>query len=551
MKAKYIIISVAMAFGFNSCVNDLNTVPIDPNETTSESVYGTPESYKQGLAKCYGAFAVSGQTGGESGEIIGVDAGLSTFLRSMWNMQELTTDLAACAWEKDQAGYPVINTMTWGTTSNETISALYYRITFSVSIMNEYLKQTSDEKLAARGTSAELKAEIQNYRTEARFLRALMYYYGMDLFGNIPFTTEADPIGKYFPKQISRADLFKYVQSELLAVEPLMAEPKGIEFGRADKAAVWTTLSRMYLNAQVYIGENRYTDAITWSRKVIESPVYGLASNYSNLFKSDNDKTNPDVWKEIIFSINFDKQNTEAYATSILVNGSRQGGVTDNGNPGGNNWIEESGTNFAWAGFRAKSNLVDLFPNSDTENSEGFLVSPDSRCIIYKRGRNKAIGDQWRFADGYGVYKWRSVSSTGVYSMLQYSSTDYPIMRLAEVYLTYAEAVVRGGAGGSRTNALNYVNALRERAYGNTNGNIVDGDMTVAFFLGERGRELYWEGFRRTDLIRYDKYTSGDYVWPWKGGSNVGRAVSDAYNLLPIPFNDLVANPNLKQNPLY
>lgn len=540
-----------MALGLGSCVKDLDTTPIDPNIVTSESVYSSPESYKQGLAKCYAAFAVSGQTGGESGEIVGVDPGLSTFLRSMWNVQELTSDFAICAWEKDAAGYPVINTMTWGTTNNETITALYYRITFSVTVMNEYLKQTTDEKLSARGVSSELHAEIQKYRTEVRYLRALMYAYGVDLFGSLPFVTEKDPIGAYFPKQISRIDLFKYVESELLAVEPLLPEPKQNEFGRVDRAAVWTLLSRLYLNAAVYTGTARYTDAITWSRKVIEATSYGLATNYANLFKSDNDNTNADVWKEIIFSINFDASHTEAYATSILVNGSRQGGETADGNPGGNNWIEESGTNFAWAGFRAKPNLVDLFPNTDTEDAEGFLVSPDSRCIIYKRGRTKAVKDQWKFTDGYGVYKWRAVSSKGVYTTLKYASTDYPIMRLAEVYLNYAEAVLRGGSGGSADNALNYVNMLRERAYSNTNGNITSGQLTLSFLLDERGRELYWEGFRRTDLVRYNRYTSVDYLWPWKGGSNVGRAVNSAYNVLPIPYNDLVANPNMKQNPGY
>lgn len=539
-----------MILGLASCVNDLDTLPIDPNVETSESVYSSPESYKQGLAKCYGAFALSGQTGGESGEIDGVDAGLSTFLRALWNTQEMCSDLALNAWKDNNYNHEV-NFMNWGTTQNEIISAMYYRITFSVTVMNEYLKQTSAEKLAERGVSADLKAEIEQYRIETRFLRALMYYYGLDAFGSMPFVTENDPIGKYFPPQATRLQLFEYIESELKAIEPLMAAPKTIEFGRVDRAAAWTLLSRLYLNAKVYIDQERYTDAVTWSSKVIQTPFYGLATNYSNLFKSDNDNTNPDVWKEIIFSINFNADNTNAFATTFLVKSSRQGGDPKDGNPTGANDITESGSPDAWGGNRARVNLVNLFPNNNTSDANSFLISNDSRCIIYTRARTKEAVDPWNFASGYSVYKWRSLSSTGAYTDKSFSSTDFPLMRLAEVYLTFAEAVVRGGQGATRDEALTYVNALRTRAYGNMNGNITDAEMTVDFLLNERGRELYWEGFRRTDLIRHGKFTSGDYLWPWKGGSNNGRGVSNRYNLYPIPYADMVANPNLKQNPGY
>lgn len=551
MKTKYIIIPALMvASTLFSCVNDLNTKPLDPNEITSESVYGSPESYKSGLAKCYGAFALSGQEGGESGEIDGVDMGLSAFLRAMWNTQELCADQAICAWKNDQYNHEM-NFMTWGTAQNELITAMYYRVTFSITVMNEYLKQTSDDKLALRGTSAELRDEIAKYRIETRFLRALMYHYGMDAFGAMPFVTEADPIGKYFPPQADRKQLFTFIESELTDIMPLMAEPKAIEFGRVDRAAAWVLLSRLYLNAKVYIGQERYTDAITYASKVIEATQYDLASNYSNIFKSDNDPSNPDVWKEVIFSINFDASHTNAFGTTFLVKASREAGGTDDGNPNGANDITESGSPDAWGGIRAREELVNLFPNDGTSDAKSFLVSPDKRCIIYTRARTKDVADPWTFRSGYSVYKWRSLNSKGEYSSMNFSSTDYPLMRLGEVYLTYAEAVVRGGAGGSRGEALRLVNRLRERAYGNTTGNISDGELTLNFLLDERGRELYWEGFRRTDLIRYDKFTSGDYLWAWKGNSNDGRAVDQRYIVYPIPYADMVANPNLKQNAGY
>jgi len=124
-------------------------------------------------------------------------------------------------------------------------------------------------------------------------------------------------------------------------------------------------------------------------------------------------------------------------------------------------------------------------------------------------------------------------------------NTDFPVFRLADVYLMLAEAVVKGGEGSSRGIALGYVNQLRERAFGDNSGNITDGQMTADFILDERARELYWECTRRTDLVRYGKFTTADYLWEWKGGVKEGKAVDSKYNIYPIPSTDLTANPNL------
>jgi len=97
--------------------------------------------------------------------------------------------------------------------------------------------------------------------------------------------------------------------------------------------------------------------------------------------------------------------------------------------------------------------------------------------------------------------------------------------------------------------AVTYVNALRERAYGDNSGDVTTLDLD--FLLDERARELYWEAQRRTDLIRFGKFTGGDYVWEWKGNVQEGTA-TDAYrDLYPIPSNDMNANPNLVQNTGY
>jgi hypothetical protein len=109
----------------------------------------------------------------------------------------------------------------------------------------------------------------------------------------------------------------------------------------------------------------------------------------------------------------------------------------------------------------------------------------------------------------------------------------------------YAEATLRGGNGNLAT-ALNYVNMLRTRA----NAGTVSA-LTLDFILDERSRELSWEFTRRTDLIRYGRFTSAAYLWPWKGGIKDGKAVEEYRNLFPIPANDVIANPNLIQNPGY
>ena len=98
---------------------------------------------------------------------------------------------------------------------------------------------------------------------------------------------------------------------------------------------------------------------------------------------------------------------------------------------------------------------------------------------------------------------------------------------------------------------MDYINELRERAYGDASGNITVDDLTLDFVLDERARELWWEGHRRTDLIRYGLFTGGDYLWAWKGGTQAGSATAASRNLYPIPASEMVANPNLTQNPGY
>ena len=531
---KFILIGGILSSGLMSC--DKNKILTPNYEVTSQQVYSTPTGYTQAMAKVYGAFALTGNQGpAGSPDIQGIDEGTSDFFRLYWYAQELPTDEAVIAW--GDPGVPDMHQMSWSS-SNVILLGLYERCLYQITLANEFITQSTPAMLASRGITGADATNIGYYRAEARFLRAYQYANLMDLFAQPPFVTDATPIGSAIPPQTTRAALFSYVESELKAIDPLMVAPQKNQYGRADEAAVWALLSRIYLNAQVYTGTARYTDAITYSQKVIAAG-YSLIGNYDNLFLADNNLNT----SENIFSIEYDGNTIQGYGGTTFMTHAPVGGSMPSAN---------FGISGGWSGVRVTSNLVNLFPANvnTTFPSNG---NPDTRAEFWTQGQNLVINDVTNFTDGYAVNKWRNVTTSGAPgSNLSYSDVDEPIFRLPEMYLNYAEAVLRGGTGGDAGTALSYINLMRTRAYSNTAaGNITAGDLTLDFILDERARELYWEGFRRTDLIRYGEFTSSTYLWPFKGGVKTGTSVPDYRNIYPIPDHDRLFNPNLHQNPGY
>ena len=516
-----VVVSALMLATVSACVNDLDRTP--KYDVTSVSVYADPANYKSVLAKLYAILSVSGQQGpAGKPDISGIDEGTSNYMRLLWKLQELPTDEAKIAW--NDATIQDINKITWSS-SDGFITAMYNRIYYMVALSNEFIRETTDAKLSGRGISGQPATDAKAYRAEARFLRALAYYHAIDMFGAVPFVTEADAPGSFLPKQISRAELFAYVESELKAIETELAAPKAGEYGRADRAAAQSLLARLYLNAQVYTGTARYTDAVTYAKKVIDANAYKLDATYANLFLADNN-TSP----EIIFPITFDGTRTQTYGgMTFLVHAA----------VGGNMSASSFGVNGGWGGTRSTKNLTDQFPD--------VTATADKRAIFFTDGQDREVNDLGKFQDGIAVAKYKNVTSAGKPgSSDTFVDTDFPLMRLGDMYLTYAEAVVRGGTGGDLATAISYVNLLRTRAKATTLTSI-----NLDQLLQERARELYWEGYRRTDLIRYDRFAGGTYLWPWKGGVKEGRAIDAKFNLFPIPASDLVANPSLKQNTGY
>lgn len=518
-------ITLGTLFFAGSCTKDLEQEP--SLGLTSAVLYKDFNNYKPALAKIYAGLAIGGQgdqnNGDANTDIGGIDGGFSNYLRQMYSMQVLTTDEAVIAWA--DAGLPEMHSMTWNA-SNPFVAAIYYRIFNVIAVSNEFIKNTTDEKLSSNGISGANLTEAKYMRAEARFLRAQSYYHAMDLFGNVPYVTEDTDIINTPPPRIVRAELFKYVESELLACANDLKDAKTNEYGRADKAAAWALLARLYLNAQVYTGTGRYTDCITYCNKII-SAGYSLKSNYGSLFMADNNINNP----EVILSVNYDGTSTKTYGGSTFMVHAAVGGSMP---------ASQFGINGGWGGIRTTKSFVNLFSGSPN----------DQRGNFYTNGQSLEINSVSTFTDGYAFIKYKNIKfangAAGSDASGNFVDADIPLYRLADIYLMYGEAVARGGSGGNIATALGYVNALRTRAGANTVSSV-----NTDFFLDERARELSWEATRRTDLIRYGKFTSSSYLWPWKGGVKDGKAVEDYRNLFPIPANDIVANPNLIQNPGY
>ena len=605
-----------------SCHDDLNQSPIDPDSFTEENVFASVNEAKGALAKLYASLALTGQNGpAGSPDIADIDEGFSQFSRMLFNLNEITTDHAVVGW--GDPGLPDLHGMYWSS-SNDFTEAMYYRLAQAVSFSNSFIKNASE----LTGD------EVNVFISEARFLRAYAYYNLLDLYGNVPLTTE---ISTDLPTQSNRTELFNFIESELIEIETILLPSN--EYGRVDNIAAHALLSRLYLNAEVWTGQDRYNDCVTYSQNVINSgymlntnDANGNGTGYDELFLADNDVNG--AQNEFIFTLNFDGMQSQTWGgTTFLVHAAIGGTM----NP------SEFGVNGGWGGLRTTKNLVNKFAvdidelnytlgtqtdwglvgsatpngwngpdvemyqtgsqefsvyvelesgelkfrfNEDWGNNFGdngndgtlesgganipisagtyFIVmdlatgtytitpfSSDKRGMFYSNGQNLEIESIPPFEDGYAVTKWKNIDSNGNQgsdSAGNFVDTDIPLIRLAEIYLNYAEATLRGGSGDVNL-AISLVDQIRERAGAGAISST--GLLTLEMILDERSRELYWEGLRRTDLIRYDRFTSSSYLWPFKGNEATGVGVDDYRNVFPLPANVVAINSNLTQNEGY
>lgn len=497
---------------------------ISPKDQLLESVVFTDQnSYTGYLAKVYASLSLTGQQGpaGKTDLAIINDEGFTSYIRVYWKAQELTTDEAVISWS--DAGIRDLHTHEWSS-ENQFVRVLYYRIMYTVSLVNDFLRVSTASDVDANGIDEAFKPTIELYRAEARYIRALAYWHALDLFRNVPLVTK---VSSDLPKQVTPKVLFDFLIDELNEIESALPDPKQNEYGRVDKAAVWMLRAKLYLNAEVYVNEDHYADCLADCERVINAG-YSLAPDYQDNFIADN-HTSP----ELIFTLPADGNNSQSWGTTtFLVHGSIGGTMVDT----------DYGVISGWAGMRTTSAFVNKFSD--------ITGNTDSRAIFYTDGQSLDIVDISDFTDGYAVPKYTNLTKSGATGSNEtHVDTDYPLFRLADAYLMYAESNLQGG-GGDATTALGYINDLRERAYGDASGNISASELTLDFILDERSRELYWEGQRRMDLIRFNQFTESG-IWPWKGGVPEGKLTDGFRDIFPIPASDLTANPSLVQNDNY
>lgn len=537
----------------------------------AEVIYSNPDNYINVLSKLYSGLSMTGIQGPAGQADIStetIDEGFSSYVRVLWNLQELPTDEAVCGW--NDPGIPALNKMQWSA-EDGWIKGMYYRIYYQITLCNEFIYQAAEDKLIARNFSQEDIERINSYRNEARFLRALSYYHALDFFGSVPFVTEDDRVGAYNPPQISRENLFSYVESELTDLIDFLSDATSLPYGRASKQAVQTLLAKLYLNAEVYTSTPKYTECRNQCESIINSNIFQLENYYQHNFLADNHISN-----EVIFPVVFDGLYAQTWGgTTFLVCASI----------GGNMTASDYGVNGGWSGLRATESFVnkfdytklylykeevsDLFPTDSSFNPsdsilsstylsdkydyslvDSFYLSDDERFLFFTKGQQLSITNLGDFSHGLALPKFKNINRNGTSGSnnanTSHVDTDFPMFRLADVYLMLAESALRLGDQGT---ALQYVNLIRERAYGNQSHNL--GSITLDDILDERSRELAWEATRRTDLIRYDYFTSSNYLWPLKGGDLEGTGVDSHLNLYPIPTADLLLNDNLTQNDGY
>ena len=368
---------------------------------------------------------------------------------------------------------------------------------------------------------------------EARALRALSYYHAIDIFGNVPFSTETSTVGAVGPDQISRADLFKWIDDEcadLIAGGELKGAKQNV-YGRLDVNFVKMVRAHLNLNAAVYLGISAseakpYYDVVGTLCKEIKNDYPALHAKYTDLFGADNDK----MTDEMIFCIPQDGTNIQNYGgTNFIIKSSCKGGDKAT--------AAALGIDDGWGGTLVTPEFIAKFDDAD------------ARKLFWGVGGDMSASqaiDVLEFDYGWSAHKFSNVNSDGTTpSVINFMSTDVPLFRAADAYLMLAEAQLRGASTVSESEGKEAWNAVRERA------GLGECTYSLDELLDERGRELYWESWRRSDLVRFDKLTSGDYLWTWKGGVQEGTSVDSHYNLMPIPTSELNSNSKLSQNAGY
>lgn len=445
-----------------------------------------------------------------------MDGGTVDLVRQLTNLNELTTDVVYTFWE--DPGLPEL-ALSKPESDNPFVLGLYRRLEYNILKCNEFLDNTSDDDDESR---------VQ--RAEARFLRAYFYSIAIDLWGDMPLwkTASDNPATRS-----SRKVVFDFITQELKSCAEGMATPAASQYGRADRVAVWLLLARLYLNAEVYTGTPQWQQAKDYAQLVIDSD-YSLCDHYAYLFMGDNDSNG--AQSEIILPAVVDGLTQFSYGCTMYLIAATH---SDDMPP--------YGLNHSWSGFCARKDLLDKFFPADnaprTSTAEMVSAAHDDRCLLY--GINRKPGNQLTdsFYDCYSIDKFTNNCAYGVASSVNFPDTDFPLMRMAEAYLVFAEADARLNGGACSSDGLDQLNALRHRAHATILSHASLDDLA-----DEWCREFYLEGRRRTDLIRFGLYSGDSYLWTGKGNLQNPEALPPYRTLMPMPEDVLIEHPQYTQN---
>lgn len=553
---KFLTFGIAMmGLVATSCVGDLDLEPIDPN---LESPSSATLLYNEAM-ECYQIMATSGNDGPASSIISGLDNGRGQYTRAIFMMNEFPTDEVIWIWKDDGIYDLVTNTFD---ATNGNIYGTYSRLFAHIAVCNQFITD-------AEGNS---DPEIQALRDEVRTLRAMSYYWMIDIFGKSSFTTSA-PDGSA-PGQVSREELYSWLEKELIDLadnSKLKEKLTANEYGRVGKDAAEALLARLYLNAGVYTGTPAWDKCAVRCENIINRHKgggfkgSGLVNEYLHLFCRDAKDYMPGGKEtdqnEILWGIPFDSDRLQSYGgTTFLI-------ASAVANEGGVSGLDY-GCSSVWKCTKAVKEFSERFTDNDKRwslwvrgNVEYKNTNGETETKEYKI-TNDEYG-QW--GDGYLCIKWTGLSrgndffpphhpnnpcgnifSSNVTSTA-FGGTDLALIRLADVYLMYSEAALNGG--GDMVKGLEYVNLIRSRA-GVSEWD--SGSYTPENLLDERCRELYWEMTRRSDLVRFGKFTgTNQLIWSWKGNDLNGNAIANRYDIMPIPANVLASQPDFEQNTGY
>ncbi len=539
----FIALGLTAVFGLSSCTDDLNVTPADPNVIQEPDLERT-------LAGCYQSLSSPGTGGADGSPVLqGYDGGMSTFQRSVFCLNELTTDEYVWLSFTD-AGYYSLVTNDFSA-NNPIFYGTYSRLYIVVSICNNFLRDIAEGKFPGAEP-----AKIAEYSRQARIIRGLAYYYLVDMFGNVGYSDETLVAG-VAPGQSSRAEIYNKVVAELEAISAEYGNNTDVVYGYVGKDACDALLAKFYLNAEVFKGEAEWEKCWNKCQEIIARHQgggfndSGLANHYLNLFGANNDQYvaggSNVAENEIIWAIPQDAAYLTSYAgsTFMIAAGCANPAAADawTMSPADYNSTEawkcmvarkQFSEKFSWNGGKSADARVALWRTSD----HGFIIdNPELSQATFNYGYANMKFTNFNYEND-GQKSAEQPAAT------KFASSDYPIIRLADVYLMAAESAVRTGS--HTDEALTYVNYIRERAQIPA----LTENPTLDNIIDERARELYGENCRRTDLVRFGKYAGGNYNWNWKGGVAKGQAIGQHMDLFPIP-QTIIGLQNYKQNAGY